>query len=69
VYVLSSRHRMDAPYALDRRRVFTGRFKRYEVGSNHIDALDPRNPVFAKALTRCVGLIREAAREHVSRVA
>jgi amino acid adenylation domain-containing protein len=69
VYVLSSRHRMDAPDALDLRRIFTGRFKRYEVGSNHIDALDPRNPVFAKALMRCVGLIREAAREHVSRVA
>ena len=38
-------------------------FKRYEVGSTHAEALDPRNPVFASSLLRCVGLIREAARE------
>ena len=60
VYVLSSRQRMHDPVAL--RRVFTGRFKRYEVGATHTQALDPRNPVFVDALTRCVGLIREAAR-------
>ena len=63
VYALSSRQRRDGADALALRRVFTGRFKRYEVGSTHAEALDPRNPVFASSLLRCVGLIREAARE------
>ena len=48
------------PFAL--RKVLVGRMKRYEVGSTHRDALDPRNPVFAASLQRCIGLIREAAR-------
>jgi hypothetical protein len=39
------------------------RCKRYEVGTTHAESLDPRNPVFASALRRCVQLIREAARE------
>ena len=64
VYALSSRQRRDGADALALRRVFTSRFKRYEVGSTHAEALDPRNPVFASALLRCVGLIRESAREH-----
>ncbi|HTL76707.1 MAG TPA: AMP-binding protein [Casimicrobiaceae bacterium] len=62
VYVLSSHQRMhrDDPLAL--RRIFTGRYKRYEVGETHAAALDPRNPVFASTLRRCVGLILDAAR-------
>ena len=69
VYALSSRQRRDAAEALALRQVFTGRFKRYEVGSTHAEALDPRNPVFASWLLRCVGLIREAAREQAGRMA
>jgi amino acid adenylation domain-containing protein len=57
VYVLSSRQRDSAGL----RKIFTGRFKRFEVGTTHAEALDPRNPVFASYLLRCVGLIREAA--------
>ncbi|HEV8501211.1 MAG TPA: AMP-binding protein [Casimicrobiaceae bacterium] len=62
VYVLSSRARMQGVAdPLDLRRIFTGRFKRYEVGTTHGDALDPRNPMFASTLRRCVDLIRESA--------
>lgn len=63
-YVLASRQRLQGtdPFAL--RKVLVGRMKRYEVGSTHRDALDPRNPVFGAALQRCIGLIREAARMH-----
>lgn len=60
VYVLSSRQRMHAGEALALRRLFTGSFERYEVGSTHAEALDPRNPAFASSLLRCVGLIRKA---------
>lgn len=59
-YVLSSDRRMHGAEALDLRRIFTGRYKRYEVGANHANALDPRNPVFARALRRCVELIQQA---------
>jgi hypothetical protein len=62
VYVLSSRQRSGGNDAQDLRRIFTGRVKRYEVGTTHAQSLDPRNPVFASALKRCVGLIRESAR-------
>jgi acyl-coenzyme A synthetase/AMP-(fatty) acid ligase/thioesterase domain-containing protein/acyl carrier protein len=62
VYVLSSRHRMQLTDPLALRAIFTGRFKRYEVGQTHGHALDARNPQFASTLTRCVGLIRDAAR-------
>ena len=62
VYVLSSRQRMQGQDPLDLRRIFTGRYKRYETGTTHAQALDPRNPVFASALRRCVGLIRDAAK-------
>jgi thioesterase domain-containing protein len=61
VYVLSSRHRMNRGDPLDLRAIFTGRVKRYEVGTAHGDALDPRNPVFAATLSRCLDLIRAAA--------
>jgi thioesterase domain-containing protein len=61
VYVLSSRHRMQLTDPMDLRAVFTGRVKRYEVGNAHGDALDPRNPVFASTLKRCIGLIHDAA--------
>ena len=47
--------------ALSLRRIFTGRCKRYEVGATHAQSLDPRNPVFASTLRRCVELIRAAA--------
>jgi amino acid adenylation domain-containing protein len=63
VYVLSSYQRMRGGDSFDLRRIFTGRYKRYEVGTTHAQSLDPRNPVFASALRRCVELIREAARE------
>lgn len=62
VYVLSSRERMQGDDPLGLRRIFTGRYKRYEVAATHSEALDPRNPVFARALQRCVELIRDAAR-------
>ena len=61
VYMLSSRQRMQGSDPAGLRKVFTGRLKRFEVGSTHAEALDPRNPVFASYLLRCVGLIREAA--------
>jgi amino acid adenylation domain-containing protein len=61
VYVLSSRQRSAGNDAQGLRRMFSGRVKRYEVGATHAQSLDPRNPVFASALTRCVGLIRESA--------
>ena len=61
VYVLSSRHRMHVTDPLELRAAFTGRVKRYEVGNAHGDALDPRNPVFAQTLKRCIGLIHDAA--------
>jgi Thioesterase domain/Phosphopantetheine attachment site len=61
VYMLSSHERMQAG-SVALRQIFTGRLKRYEAGDTHAEALDPRNPVFASALRRCVGLIREAAR-------
>jgi amino acid adenylation domain-containing protein len=67
VYVLSSRNRMQRDDPLEIRRYFTGRVKRYEVGNSHNEALDPRNPVFAATLRRCLDLIRAADRgpEHV----
>lgn len=60
VYVLSSRHRMKMGDPFDLRKIFTGRVKRYEVGNSHNDALDPRNPLFASTLKRCIGLIHDA---------
>jgi thioesterase domain-containing protein len=62
-YVLSSDRRMHGAEALDLRRIFTGRYKRYEVGANHANALDARNPVFARALRRCVELIQQAGND------
>jgi len=47
---------------LELRRYFNGRVKRYEVGTTHNDALDPRNPVFASTLKRCIELIHGAMR-------
>ncbi|MEP7062151.1 MAG: AMP-binding protein [Betaproteobacteria bacterium] len=62
-YVLSSRARMQGiADPLDLRRIFCGRLKRYDVGTTHGEALDPRNPLFANTLRRCVDLIRESAR-------
>ena len=62
VYVLSSHHRMQRDDPLALRRIFTGRYKRYEVGETHAAALDPRNPLFASTLKRCVSLILDATR-------
>jgi amino acid adenylation domain-containing protein len=62
VYVLSSHQRMQRDDPLALRRIFTGRYKRYEVGETHAESLDPRNPVFASTLKRCVGLILDTAR-------
>jgi thioesterase domain-containing protein len=61
-YVLASRQRLQHGDSFALRKVLVGRMKRYEVGSTHREALDPRNPVFAASLQRCIGLIREAAR-------
>ncbi|MGE5089101.1 MAG: AMP-binding protein [Candidatus Levyibacteriota bacterium] len=61
VYMLCSRQRAGSYDPAAWRKIFTGGLKRFEVGSTHADALDPRNPVFASYLLRCVGLIREAA--------
>jgi thioesterase domain-containing protein len=61
-YVLSSRQRIHGADPLDLGKIFTGMIERHEVGTTHVQALDPRNPVFASTLLRCVGLIREAAR-------
>ena len=60
VYMLSSRQRMEGVDA-GLRSIFTGELKRFEVGGTHKEALNPRNPVFASYLLRCVGLIRQAA--------
>jgi thioesterase domain-containing protein len=60
-YMLSSRQRMQGWDPAGLRMIFTGRLKRFEVGTTHADALDPKNPVFASYLLRCVGLIRQAA--------
>jgi thioesterase domain-containing protein len=60
VYMLSSRQRMDGVDA-GLRSIFSGELKRFEVGDTHKEALNPRNPVFASYLLRCVGLIRQAA--------
>ena len=62
VYMLSSRQRNQRTDPAEWRKVFTGKLKRFEVGSTHAEALDPRNPVFASCLLRCVGLIREGVR-------
>ena len=61
VYMLASRQRIEHTDPAAWRTILTGRLKRYEVGTTHAQALDPRNPVFASCLLRCVGLIREAA--------
>ena len=61
VYMLSSRHRMQLMDPLELRTIFIGPLERHEVGQSHGHALDPRNPVFAQTLTRCIGRIREAA--------
>ncbi|MBS0320470.1 MAG: AMP-binding protein, partial [Proteobacteria bacterium] len=61
VYVLASRQRTHDGEQGELRRFFTGRVKRYEVGEMHGDALDPRNPVFAGTLKRCLELIQSAA--------
>jgi amino acid adenylation domain-containing protein len=61
VYMLSSRDRSQAQGADELRNVFTGQMKRYEVGTTHAESLNPRNPVFASYLLRCVGLIRGAS--------
>jgi amino acid adenylation domain-containing protein len=59
VYILSSRQRREGADEL--RRIFTGSVERREVGDSHAQALDPRNPRFARELVRCVRLIRQAA--------
>ena len=63
VYMLSSHQRMtsaDSPYL---KRIFTGNVERFEVGTTHSEALDPRNPAFADHLSRCLALILGSLRE------
>lgn len=61
VYMLSSRQRAHGADGAGLRQIFSGRIERFEVGMTHAEALDPRNPVFANYLLRCVGLIRGSA--------
>jgi amino acid adenylation domain-containing protein len=58
VYMLASAQRASGDGLA---RVFTGEVRRYEVGTTHRDALDPRNPMFAHHLLRCIEEIRAAA--------
>jgi amino acid adenylation domain-containing protein len=60
-YMLSSRQRMQGMDSFGIRQIFTGSLERFEVGTTHAEALDPRSPTFAKALLHCVGQIRLAA--------
>jgi thioesterase domain-containing protein len=62
VYMLSSRQRMQSADPSYLKRIFTGKFKRFEVATTHAQVLDPRNPIFAGYLNRCLGLIRGAAK-------
>lgn len=57
-YMLSSRQRIGSTQSGMLRRAFAGKVRRFDVGGTHRDALDPRNPVFASYLARCLGLIR-----------
>jgi hypothetical protein len=59
--MLSSRQRMQGMDSFGIRQIFTGSLERFEVGTTHAEALDPRSPTFAKALLHCVGQIRLAA--------
>jgi amino acid adenylation domain-containing protein len=60
VYMLSSRQRTSGPDELS--AIFTGKVERLVVGATHAEALDPRNPTFARELLRCVALIQQAGR-------
>jgi hypothetical protein len=59
--MLSSRQRIEATGIDALGNVFTGDVERCEVGATHAEALDPRNPVFANELLRCVGAIRSSS--------
>ena len=61
-FMLSSRQRSAVAGADGVNRICSGTVTRYEVGGTHAEALDPRNPVFANHLLRCVAEIREASR-------
>jgi amino acid adenylation domain-containing protein len=63
VYMLSSRQRMLGANPSYLKKIFTGRVKRFEVGTTHAEALDPRTPAFAEYLARCLGLILGAVGE------
>lgn len=62
-FMLASRQRMAATDLATLRRTLSGPIEHFEVGATHRDALDARNPAFAKALMHCVDRIRVAARE------
>ncbi len=66
VLMLSSRQRIEANDPVGLRKVFSGSIDRHEVGTTHHDALDPQNPVFARALLDCIGRIRVIAQENAS---
>ncbi|HTR56988.1 MAG TPA: AMP-binding protein [Casimicrobiaceae bacterium] len=66
VYMLGSRQRMSGAEATFLRSVFPGKLRRFEVGTTHDQALDPRSPVFAEYLERCLGLIRGSIKDPAS---
>ena len=61
-YLLASGQRAAGIDSDGFRAVFAGPIVRLEVGSTHGDALNPRNPVFASSLLRCLDAIRGAAK-------
>jgi|SRR5690348_8832939 len=61
VYMLSSRQRMAKANPRYLNRIFTGSIERFEVGTTHAEALDPRTPAFAQHLRRCLELILAGA--------
>jgi amino acid adenylation domain-containing protein len=62
VFVLSSRARAAASDAWQLNDLFPGLVERCMVAATHEDIMDVRNSTFAKSLTRCMGMIREAAK-------
>ncbi len=66
VLMLSSRQRMSRDNPKYLRKIFSGAIERFEVGSTHAEALDPRTPAFAARLAECLARILHQARKHDS---
>ena len=61
VYMLSSRSRMAEANPWYLKKLFTGSIERFEVGTTHAEALDPRTPAFVEHLDYCLKRILAAA--------